>query len=425
MDRLVGDLFRKEAGKMTAVLTRLLGVQSLTAAEDIVQETLLRALSAWKIKGVPDNPTGWLYTVARRMALDHLRKIAITNRHTPELKWHTSEWALATETQTSFLDHEIMDSQLRLMFACCHPELSSESQAALILKTLCGLSTREIAASFLTHEDTMQKRLVRAHQRLRDLNPSLDTPAPVHVQARIDTVLLVLYLLFNEGYHAHDSDTAIREDLCAEAMRLCALLLDAADTDLPSARALLALMHFQVARFPARVGSDNSPVLLKDQDRSKWNHELIIRGERLLNEAAAGDHLTAYHLEAAIAGLHCKAQRFESTDWTTICRLYDQLVRLTPSAPVRLNRAIAVGYSTTPEKGIEALNELNEECRESAYYYSALGDFQKATDDLQKARTSYERALALAGTKHERRVMMDKINALESGNGESAIATHA
>ncbi|HTF19516.1 MAG TPA: sigma-70 family RNA polymerase sigma factor, partial [Chryseolinea sp.] len=283
VNQLIGHLFRHEAGKMAAVLTRLLGFQSLDLAEDIVQDTLLKATSTWKIKGIPENPSAWLYTVAKRKAIDAIRRHKLQAQHYESIhEALRSEWTLSPALNSLFLQDEIEDSQLRMMFACCHPSIPYESQIALTLKTLCGLSIQEIANSFLTSQEVIVKRLYRAREKIRDERISLEAPLPAAMSGRLDAVLHTLYLLFNEGYNSSHPDQLIRHDLCEEAIRLCILLTRNAFTDRAATRALLALLCFQASREDARLNNDGSIVLLRDQDRSKWNAALIERGKYFL-----------------------------------------------------------------------------------------------------------------------------------------------
>jgi RNA polymerase sigma factor (sigma-70 family) len=407
--QLVGHLFRHEAGKMAAVLTRLLGFNSLELAEDIVQDTLLQAMSTWKFKGIPGNPSAWLYTVAKRKAIDAIRQRQIHNRHHAEISQAlNSEWVLAPTIKNLFLENEIEDSQLRMIFACCHPSIPYESQLALTLKTLCGLSISEIAHSFLTNEETITKRLYRAREKIREENISLDAPVPAKLPGRLDAVLHSLYLLFNEGYNSSHPDQLIRHDLCEEAMRLCLLLVRNQITNTPKANALLALMCFQVSREDARIHADGSIILLKDQDRSRWSQPLIERGKFYLEQAAEGNEFSEYHIEAAIAGSHSRASSFEKTGWKDIILLYAALYRMKPSPIVALNHAIAVGYGESPQQGLEALKEIKD-LHDHYLYHAAMGDFLSAIGENEQARASYAHALTLTSSNIEKKLLREKI----------------
>jgi RNA polymerase sigma-70 factor (ECF subfamily) len=409
IQQLVGHLFRHESGKMAAVLTRIFGFHSIDEAEDIVQDTLLQAMSVWRYKGVPQNPSAWLYTVARRKAIDTLRKKKIHDHHHQQLGVSLrSEWTLSSTVHQLFSDDEIEDSQLRMIFACCHPSIPYESQIALTLKTLCGLSVSEIAAAFLTNDETISKRIYRAKEKIRDEKIDLNSPAPVHMPGRLDAVLHTLYLLFNEGYNSSYSDQLIRHDLCQEAMRLCLLLVNNKTINSSVAPALLSLMCFQAARSDARTGVDGSIILLKDQDRSKWNKPLIEKGKYFLETASEGDQLSEYHLEAAIAALHADAISFEKTDWNKILQLYDALSIVRPGAIVEMNKAIVEGYSVSFEKGLSSLRKI-EGLNHYHLYHSAIGDFCSALGDYLAASQSYERAIQLTSSSTEKQLLKKKL----------------
>lgn len=410
IQQTLGHLFRHEAGKMAAVLTRLFGLPHLQAAEDIVQETLLQALNTWKFQGIPDNPTAWLYAVAKNKALDMIRREKrIRHHHTNMLL--ESEWTLTPAVQNLFLDTEIEDSQLRMIFACCHPAIPEEAQIILILKTLCGLSVHEIAAGLLTTDDTVAKRLYRAREKLREEAIELAVPQGHELTARLQVVWKSLYLLFNEGYLSAQTNSLIRQDLCEEALRLALLLSRHPVTNTPTTSALIALMCFQASRFDTRMHADGSIILLHDQDRSQWNHALILRGQQYLNQAASGDEISEYHLEAAIASCHALAPSLEATNWEKIIMLYDMLAQTKPGMIVQLNRAIAIGYHNGATAGIHALLEIRD-ADHNQYYHTALGDFYAQLHDNTRARTCYEHALTITESKHEQELLFRKLAAL-------------
>ncbi len=410
VDKLVSHLFRNEAGKMAAVLTRLLGLQHYEQADDIVQDTLLKALSVWKIKGVPDNPSAWLHTVAKRKAIDALREHKLHHGiHTEIADAMKSEWTFVPAVNQFFLENEIEDSQLRMMFACCHPSIPYDSQLALILKTLCGLSVAEIANNFLTNEETITKRLYRAREKIREEKIELEAPVALDLIPRLDAVLHAIYLLFNEGYNSSHADRLIRDELCEEALRLCVLLTRNQLTDLPVTNALLALMCFQASRSEARLDSDGNIILLQQQDRSRWYRPLIERGKVLLEKASEDEQFTEYHLEAAIAGIHANASSFESTDWKSIYELYDALCLLRPGTITELNRAIALGYAKSPDEGLTALKNIHG-LDENPIYHSAIGDFFKSLGQMQNARSSYEVALRFTRSKANIQLLKEKIS---------------
>ncbi|HET9745035.1 MAG TPA: sigma-70 family RNA polymerase sigma factor, partial [Chitinophagaceae bacterium] len=319
INQLVDHLFRHESGKMVAVLSKLLGLQSLETAHDIVQDTLLQAMTTWSFNGVPDNPSAWLCRVAKNKAIDFLRRERTIREINPRYSYLLqSEYTLSSTVTELFLETEMQDSQLRMMFACCHPAIPEESQIALTLKTLCGLSVNEIAKAFLTTDETIAKRIYRAKEKIRTEKIELEVPQNHDLALRTDTVLKSLYLLFNEGYKSSNPDKLIREDLCEEAMRLCFLLTQHQLTSFPRSKALLALMCFQASRLDARLDDNNNIILLKHQDRSRWNRSLMSKGFELMEEAAEPFEISPYHLEAAIASQHAAARSFEQTDWKSI-----------------------------------------------------------------------------------------------------------
>lgn len=409
VNNLVAHLFRHEAGKMAAVLTRLFGFQCLEKAEDIVQETLLQAMSTWPLKGVPENPSAWLYTVAKRKAIDTIRQRKLHDHHHSRISWALkSEWVLIPTLNNIFLENEIEDSQLRMIFACCHPSIPYESRIALTLKTLCGLSISEIARCFLTNDETITKRLYRAREKIRSENISLEGPAPADLPERLDAVLHSLYLLFNEGYNSSNPDNLIRQDLCEEAIRLCLMLAKHPITNRPKTNALLALMCFQASRFQARTAPDGSIILLQNQDRSRWFQPLVEKGKYYLEVAAEGGDFTEYHIEAAIAGCHMRASSFANTDWHEIVKLYDILMESKPDdAIVQLNRAIATGYAVSAEAGLCELQKITG-LEHHYLYHSALGDFFSQSGDIVRARDSYRRAMQLTNSTAEKNLLLTK-----------------
>ena len=407
--QLVGHLFRHEAGKMAAVLTRLLGASHIDVAEDIVQDTLLKAMETWSFHGMPDQPQAWLYTVAKNKALDFIRS---QKRHSlihAELATlQNSGWALSASMNQLFLENEIQDSQLRMIFACCHPAISEESQIAMTLKILCGLSTSEIASAFLTSDETIQKRIARAKEKLRDQKIKLEVPSPEALPARLGTVLKTLYLLFNEGYYSSNNKTALREDLCEEAMRLTYLLIQHPQIKLPKVNALMALMCLQASRFPARTTSDGSTVLLEKQDRTLWNRELIQQGLTFLETAAAGNELSEYHIEASIASIHAKAFSFRETNWNQLLYLYKVLFEIKPEPIVAMNKAIALGYAHDPTDAIEELLNIKG-LDDNHFYHTALGNFYQLARQKENALQSYSTALKLTRSSKDTELLQQKI----------------
>src|SRR6516164_8190613 len=336
-------LFRREAGRMVATLTRVFGVHNLALAEDVVQEAFCRALEVWKFRGVPENPSAWLMATAKNRALDVLRRERTARTFAPELgRLLESEWTLAPVVEELFAANAIKDDQLRMMFSCCHPRLSEEAQVALILNILCGFGVDEIAGAFVSGHAAIEKRITRAKKVLAASKRLFDVTAPEDFAKRLPAVHRALYLLFNEGYHGASSETAVRAELCHEAMRLAAILLDHPSGAAPASYALSALMCFDAARLPGRVGAAGNLVAFFDQDRSLWDQNLVVEGLKFMELSASGAELTEYHVEAAIASVYSTAARAEDTDWEAIVSLYDALMAVRPSPIVALNRAIAV-----------------------------------------------------------------------------------
>lgn len=411
INHLIGHLFRNEYGKMVAVLTKLLGLAQLETAQDIVQDTLLKAMTTWSYGNIPENPSAWLYRAAKNKAIDHLRRGKIFRRISPDLSRQAqTELNIDPAVNTMFLENEIQDSQLRMMFACCHPSIPVESQIALALKTLCGLSVHEIANAFLTNDDTITKRIYRAKEKIKHENIQLEVPQAGSLQSRLDAVLQSLYLLFNEGYNSSHPDQLIREDLCEAAMRLCHLLTQQAFTNLPETKALLALMCLQSSRFSSRVDDKGHIIILKYQDRELWNRELIKRGLDYLDAAAEGNQFSAYHLEAAIASLHAVAPSFEQTDWRAVYHLYDILYTLKPGPVIALNKAIASAYAISKEAALDSLKQIKG--LENHYlYYASLGEMYLGTGNKEEARNYFSRAITLTFSKSEQSLLIEKLAA--------------
>jgi RNA polymerase sigma factor (sigma-70 family) len=410
INAIIDHLFRHESGKMISVLSRLLGLQNLETAQDIVQDTLLQAMNTWSYAGVPDNPPAWLHRVAKNKAIDFLRREKRLRELNPQYSYLLqSEFTLTPVINSLFLENEIQDSQLRMIFACCHPAIPEDSQIAFALKTLCGLSVSEIAKAYLTNEDTIAKRIYRAKEKIRTANIEMEVPQGDELPARLDVVLKALYLLFNEGYNSSSPDFLIRDDLCAEALRLCFLLSEHSVTNLPRTKALMALLCFQSSRLAARLDEKGNIILLKYQDRAKWNRELIKRGFSYIDAATDGREATKYHFEAAIASLHAAASSFENTDWKSIYHLYDTLYQLEPGPIIALNKAIASAYAISRENALRELLDIKG--LEKYYlYYASAGEMYLDLDRKQEARTYFNKALQLTNSVFERQLLLEKIS---------------
>jgi len=408
--QLVDHLFRHESGKMIAVLSRLLGLQNIEIAQDLVQDTLLQAMSTWGYKSVPDNPSAWLYRVAKNKAIDFLRREKKFKEVSPQYSYLLqSEYTLASTVNNLFLENEIQDSQLRMMFACCHPSIQEESQIALTLKTLCGLSVNEISKAFLTTEETIAKRIYRAKEKIKAEKIELEVPQNDELSTRVDTVLKSLYLLFNEGYKSSNPDKLIREDLCEEAMRLCFLLTQHSLTALPRTKALLALMCFQASRFDSRLDDKNNIILLKHQDRSKWNRSLMNKGFELMEESTEPFEVSSYHLEAAIASQHAVARSFEQTNWKSIYHLYEMLYQLQPNPIVAMNKAIASSYAISKQNALKELQQIKG-LEDHHLYYVSIGEMYFDLENKPEAKKFFEKALELTSSGYEQQLLINKIS---------------
>ena len=400
-------LFRRESGRLVAALTRIFGVHNLALAEDVVQDAFCRAQEVWKVRGIPDNPSGWLMAVARNRAIDIVRRERTARTFAPELaRVLDSEWTLAPAVDQAFSTSIVRDEQLRMMFSCCHPRLSEEVQVALVLNILCGFGAGEIASAFLTRRAAVEKRISRGKKvlagskRLFDLSDAEFIP-------RLSAVRRALYVLFSEGYHGASAEAAVRGELCGEAIRLAMLLLEASGADEPETCALAALMCLHGARLPARIDSagDLSPLI--EQDRSTWDRRLIEDGIALLNRSASGSTVSAYHIEAAIAAAHATAESVERTNWAAIVSLYDRLMEVSPSPVIALSRAIAIGQRDSPEGGLAALRAIADAERlcEYPFYPAAIAEFELRLGNGEAAREQFSRAASLARNPSERRFL--------------------
>jgi RNA polymerase sigma-70 factor (ECF subfamily) len=411
-DKLVDHLFRYEAGKMVAVLSHLFGLHNIELAEDVVQEAFIKAHQTWKFNNLPADPAAWLMQVAKNKAIDVLRRETNFRQYSKE-QVETFTHAGFSGLDEFFHEKEIADSQLRMMFACCHPVLKQEDQVALTLKIVSGFSMQEIARSLLTNEAAIQKRLHRAKEFLKTNNIQLEIPAGAELQQRLAVVHTVLYLLFNEGYNSLKADELIRRDLCAEAMRCCKLLTEHKATGQPSSFALLSLMCFHAARFDSRVDEDDNIILLQQQDRSKWDKELIAVGTHYLNQSSTGNELSIYHIESAIAAEHCLAPTFEQTNWSRLLKLYDFLYEANPTPVVQLNRAVVLAETGAVETAIQtilSIDGVEKLLRTDHIYSSVLGELYKRLSNVVKAKEYLQHAHDLTPSISEKRLIKRKIS---------------
>ena len=411
---LVASLFRHEAGRLVAALTRLFGPHNLELAEDVVQEALETALQAWKFT-IPDNPSAWLSKVARNRALDVIRHGGIERRYADELQGMlASEWTLAPTVEQSLAEASGPENLLRLMFTVCQPQLAEETQITLILKFLCGFASSEIAAAFLTNEQTIAKRLQRGRAVLRELGSLAPSPLASGQDPRLDAVLGALYLLFNEGYHGSHPTTQTRAVLCDEALRLCALLTEHSEVGAPKAHALMALMCFHLARLAGRLDEDGIYLPLARQDRSLWNPTLKERGLLHLNASASGAELSVWHLEAAIAGQHTLAISLEETDWQTIVQLYELLYERNTSPVIAMNRALSRAYAGDVQQALMEIESVTGEPALSSYpfLWAARGEIHARAAQAAEARRCYQHAATLARSAAEKQAFLRNAEAI-------------
>ncbi|MEO8621054.1 MAG: DUF6596 domain-containing protein [bacterium] len=404
-------LFRRESGRMVAALTRIFGVHNLALAEDVVQDAFCRALEVWKVRGVPENPSAWLMATAKHRAVDVMRRERTALSLAPEVgRQLDADGAIASAVDDAFVERTIRDEQLRMMFSCCHPRLPEEAQVALILNILCGFGASEIASAFLTGRAAIEKRISRGKKVLAGSKRLFDL-AHDEFAPRLSVVQHALYLLFSEGYHGASGETAVRAELCGEAMRLAQLLMAHEPTATPATYALAALMSLHASRLPARIDAAGDLCSLDDQDRSRWDARLIADGLTHLERSATGTELTAYHIEAAIAALHASASSADATDWNEIVLLYDRLMELEPSPVVALNRAIAIAQRDGPARGIGELIAIQDRDRFDRYpfYAAALGELEFRRGNTDAARAHFTTALALARNPSEERFLERRV----------------
>ena len=389
---LIPHLFRTEYRKIVSVLYKLFGIEHIEIAEDIVSDTFLSASELWGLKGLPENPTAWLYTVAKNKTKDYLKHNSIfTQKISKEIKYGAPTFH---ETEIDLSTKNINDSQLAMIFAVCHPCNPVEVQIGLALNLLCGFGATEIANAFLTTKEGIYKRLQRGKEKLRTEKIKIEQPALYEIDERLPAVLLTLYLLFNEGYYSSSQDVSLRKDLCLEAMRLTYLLIENDYTNKPAVNALFSLMCFHSSRFDARINEDGSNILYEDQDTSLWNKDLIDKGEYYLNLSSQGDKLSKYHLEAAIAYWHTHKED-TTQKWENILQLYNQLLQIEYSPIAALNRTFALAKANGKKEAIDEAEKLN--LTDNHLYYTLLGNLYTDVDN-EKALEHYQKALCLTNS---------------------------
>jgi RNA polymerase sigma factor (sigma-70 family) len=412
---VIDNLFRHEAGKLVSVLTRIFGPHNLELAEDVVQDTLIKAMENWKINGIPQNPTAWLFTAARNKALDVIRRERYQKEFAAEVSpLLKSEYSAGETIKQLINENEIEDEQLRMMFVCCHPSIAEDAQVALILKTLCGFSIGEIAKAFLTNEETISKRLYRARQQFREEQITFVIPLSNELAQRLENVLIAIYLIFNEGYHSTSHDSLIRDDLVYESLRLSKMIIDHPLTRQPESLALIALLCFQSARLYSRMDKEGNLLSLREQDRSLWNPELIRQGAIYLRQASQGNSMSPYHMEAAIAYEHCAAKSYADTDWKTILQLYNWLYTQKKDAIIALNRLVVYGEVHGPLQALKESEQIIDKTILKNYYLypATLGEWHAQIGNIEKATKKFEEAISLTQSKAERNLLLRKIRDL-------------
>jgi len=403
---LIPHLFRTEFRKITTVLCKLFGIEHIEIAEDLASETFLAALETWTYKGIPENPTAWLYTVAKNKARNYIKRNKLfSEKIAVSLIKSQSE---SQEPEIDLSNQNIEDSQLQMLFAVCHPILSSEAQVGLSLRILCGLGIDEIANAFLTNKETINKRLLRAKEKLRHEKVAIEFPPASEIPARLENVLRTIYLLFNEGYYSETQDIVLREDLCLEAMRLAYMLLNNEKTNTTPVNALLSLMCFHASRFPSRKSDNGEIILYQEQDETLWDQELISKGVYYLNQSSRGNLLTKYHLEASIAYWHTIKNDTEEK-WGNILQLYNHLLQLEYSPVAALNRTFALSKVKGKLVAITEAEKL--QLTNNHYYFTLLGELYRDLD-TKKAKENFQKAFSLAKTQSDKQTISKFLSGL-------------
>jgi RNA polymerase sigma factor (sigma-70 family) len=413
INQLVDHLFRHESGKLVSVLTRIFGPENLDLAEDVVQDALMEAMNQWSYKEIPENPSAWLYRVAKNKALNIVQREKFRRKYSSDmLHFLKSAWTAEPALDYLFSKEQILDDQLKMMFTCCHPSISADSQIALTLKTLCGFSIPEIAKAFLSTEESINKRLVRARQKIRDANISFEFPQGSQLNERIETILETIYLLFNEGYSASSGDILIRHELCAEAIRLAEMMSSYPGfPEKSDIHALLALMLLNASRFKARQDIDGNILKMQEQERALWDFQIMQKGLFYLQQAASAKTISAYHILAAISSYHCSAPDFAATDWKSILSLYDKLLQIDHSPIILLNRAVALSKVDGPLRAVMELESIRDEPAFAAYhlFYSTMAELYLELNEFSKAGRCIEMAITLSALKPEKDLLLRKL----------------
>jgi RNA polymerase sigma-70 factor (ECF subfamily) len=402
------QLFRQEFSKMVAVISKQFGLQHMETAEDIVSDTFLQAAETWGVKGIPENPVAWLYAVAKQKTLYQFRRNKIFEEKVlPQIGVNDN-----TTGELNFSEQSIKDSQLQMLFAVCNPAIAGEAQIGLALRILCGFGIDEIAEAFFSNKETINKRLFRAKEKLRTEKINMELPPENKLAGRLDNVLHIIYLLFNEGYFSKTQNQVLRKELCAEAIRLAILLTEYDKTNLPKTNALLALMCFHASRFDARqaCSPEEGFILYDNQDEALWDTELIRRGIRFLSLATQGSEISSYHLEARIASLHCRKENMPGK-WEEILDLYDELLLMNYSPAVVLNRIYALSRVKGNNEALDEAEKLKWD--NNHFYFLLLGELVK-NNDKKRAAFYFQKAMNLAKTQTEKNAIKQKLKENQS-----------
>jgi len=418
ISKLVDHLFRHESGKIVSVLARIFGIHNLDLAEDVVQDSLVEAMRQWQYKGVPENPSAWLFRVAKNKAINIINREKHKREYSTEVAHYLkSEWTVEPALNHLFSEKEIQDDQLRMIFACCHPSISSDSQVALALKTLCGFSISEIAKAFLTTDENINKRLVRARQNIRDAKITFEIPKGDQLEKRLQTVLEAIYLLFNEGYSASSGDSIIRYELCEEAIRLAHLIAD--DNyfhQKDNVFALLSLMYLNASRFNARQDINGNLLTMRQQDRLLWDNSMKVKGLHYLGLSTQQNNLSVYHILATISAQYCIADSYETINWNEILVLYNYLIEFDNSPVALLNRAIIIAKISGVKSALEEIEKIKNtnSIKLNYLFFTVQAEFQIELGQYAKAISNLKIAIDLAPLQSEKKLLQKRIQFAKS-----------
>ncbi len=406
----IDHLFRYEYGKIVSLLTAKFSSNRIELIEDAVQEALLKAMRIWAYKEIPQNPTGWLYKTAKNYLIDQLRR----ENKSVDIETSTKKMLSEIDLKDEDILSSLSDDQLKIMFACCHPSLNPGEQIMLSLKLIGGLGLSEIANALMKKEDAVKKAITRAKQKFKNKVGKLIIPEGKELLNRLEVVLKVIYLIFNEGYKATDGESLIKRDICDEAIRMALILHSNEMCDTPELNALLALMFFNISRFDARLDESGNLVTLDKQNRALWNRDYIEQGLQFLNRSSRGTNISEYHIEAVIASIHSTSKSFEQTNWEAIVKLYDLLIEINPSPIIKLNRLVVVEKVNGAEEALKQILELekNGEFSNNYLFYAIQADIQKSLGNFKLSKNLLEKAIELNDNTIEKTFLISKLKSL-------------